>query len=331
MRAQQGRPAPAKGAAARAPPGGTDVPSPEARKPWRLWNSDPVRRSIGEAAIKGYVVFLLALGAGFGWLGLLGVRGMLERRLVRPLTPGTPSGRRVTVTGTCRPAAEPLLAPVSRRECVWWSWSLQRHSREAAQGERTWHERGGATSTSPFVMENATSRVQVDPRGASVQARTMTMDADALAQLTVGQLSRGPDVVERPSKDTPVARERPIADLEGRWRVVETILPVDSEVWASGTTGELPPPGDGTVLRGVERFPLLISTDGVGGGTRQLSSVAAWGGGIGVISWGAGALTAGGYGHDLWPNTPGVTVVLALVALAPVSLTVIRTWRRLRG
>ncbi len=273
---------------------------------------------------------LLAVGAGFGWLGLLGLGARIERRLTPALTPGPASGRRVTFTGTTN-AAEPMLSPVSRRACVWWSWSLQERYRGSASSEPRWHERAGATSGSWFDLTDAGMRVQVDPRGATVTATNTTLAAHELGGLTVRQLAQASQGEVRFVRRDELPARQPIAQLDGDWRLLETIIGPGEDVWACGTAGQVPPPDDGTLLRTAPRFPLLLSTRGEVRGLGPLRELTALGLGLGGAAWTGGAVLAGGWFRDDATRRPGLVAALALVALAAVIGAGITAVRRSRG
>ena len=170
----------------------------------------------------------------------------------------------MTFTGTTN-AAEPMLSPVSRRACVWWSWSLQERYRGSASSEPRWHERAGATSGSWFDLTDAGMRVQVDPRGATVTATNTTLAAHELGGLTVRQLAQASQGEVRFVRRHELPARQPIAQLDGDWRLLETIIGPGEDVWACGTAGQVPPPDDGTLHGRLHGGVISAALDTVGG------------------------------------------------------------------
>ncbi len=276
------------------------------------------------------VIFaLLLLGGLHLWASVRMFDDVLERRRASRLVAGTPAGQRVSVTGVCRAGSEPLRAPVSRQECAWWSWSLQ-NKKGAITG--AWVERAGASSADPFVVDDATIRTRVDPRGARGDARSTTLDPVALGSLTRDQLERGPEVDvrelsprSRTTHDDGVPGDVPLTNLAGRgasWRIVETVVPVDTDVWVCGTTEALVPPEDGVLVRGVEGFPLLIVGGEPSHGVRRLVGRPERFAASGVVLWGLGAFFAG-----VQVESPRVLAALLLALLVPAGVALLR-WRR---
>lgn len=62
---------------------------------------------------------------------------------------------------------EPVIAPLSRRECVWWRISVE----ERGQRDR-WHTIAEESSTAIFALVDSTGSVLVDPEGADVHGST---------------------------------------------------------------------------------------------------------------------------------------------------------------
>jgi len=216
----------------------------------------------------GFVIFLLALGGLFLWLGAIGVAALLERLIAPRHRPATLTPGLATVTGTLHALGEPLEAPLSGARCAWWSFSLE----ERRRGRSGWiwfAVARGATSGTALLRDDDGSpdAVRVDLHDARVSAGPgLTVPAAQAGALTLAQLERlagletthaetthaetthaetthaetdaeSRDVAALPprSRRGALDRDQPVATLEGRWRIVETHLPPGTPVWVSGT------------------------------------------------------------------------------------------------
>ena len=82
----------------------------------------------------------------------------------------TPTSKVAAATvGTCEftgtaIALEPVPAPASGVSCVWYSWKLQEHRKRGKNS--SWVTVDAAEHRRPFVLEDGTGRIRVDPAGA---------------------------------------------------------------------------------------------------------------------------------------------------------------------
>src|SRR5579859_2373969 len=73
----------------------------------------------------------------------------------------------VELSGTCRlMPGEPILAPLTRNRCVWWSYSVERYVGSGKNAH--WENVRNETSGELFLVEDDTGRCVVDPDKASV-------------------------------------------------------------------------------------------------------------------------------------------------------------------
>jgi hypothetical protein len=74
----------------------------------------------------------------------------------------------VKVFGRAKSAgADPTLAPLSSRPCVWWSFNVEEKETNA-KGETTWSSVNNATSITPFVLADADGECLVGPVNAEI-------------------------------------------------------------------------------------------------------------------------------------------------------------------
>jgi hypothetical protein len=118
-----------------------------------------------------YWLILAALAVVSGWGFLRGFRWWRWARLIED----TPTSRirsaaqgYVELAGTGRrmPGA-PLIAPLSRTPCTWWSFTIERRSRGRSNQSR-WRVVRRGTSDGLFELEDDSGRCVVDPEGAEV-------------------------------------------------------------------------------------------------------------------------------------------------------------------
>ncbi len=64
-------------------------------------------------------------------------------------------------------AGQPVIAPLSKRPCTWWSFTIERRSRNR-KGNTEWKIVNRGASDSLFHLEDASGRCIVDPDGAEV-------------------------------------------------------------------------------------------------------------------------------------------------------------------
>ena len=120
-----------------------------------------------------YWVILAALGAASGWGFLRGFRWWRWARLIED----TPTSRvrsaaqgYVELVGTGRLMPGPAVyAPLSKRRCTWWRFSIERRVRDR-RGRKTWKTVQRGVSDSLFQLEDDSGSCIVDPEGAEVLA-----------------------------------------------------------------------------------------------------------------------------------------------------------------
>ncbi len=116
--------------------------------------------------------FAVALLAAAGALGFF--RGFRWWRWAR-LIEDTPTSRvrsaaqgyvELVGSGRSMPGA-PVLAPLTRRPCTWWRYTVERRTRDS-KGRVTWRVVSRGVSDALFLLEDDTGRCIVDPDGAEV-------------------------------------------------------------------------------------------------------------------------------------------------------------------
>jgi len=118
-----------------------------------------------------YWMILAALAAAGFWGFSRGFRWWHWARLVED----TPTSRvrsaaqgytELVGTGRRMPGA-PVIAPLSKLACTWWSYTVERRSRDG-RGRTKWQVVDRAVSDGLFLLEDETGRCIVDPDGADV-------------------------------------------------------------------------------------------------------------------------------------------------------------------
>jgi hypothetical protein len=118
------------------------------------------------------------------WSGLAGVAvlslwGFLHWLRHSRLLEDNPSARirnapagYVELAGTAAALpGEPVRAPLSGRECAWWSYRIEERSRHR-RGQQGWHVVESGVSDAIFALRDASGESIVDPEGAVVQTPT---------------------------------------------------------------------------------------------------------------------------------------------------------------
>lgn len=81
----------------------------------------------------------------------------------------------VELKGTARLfAGEPIVAPLSGRQCCWYRYSIEQHERAHGghRERRRWTRIDGGESTGIFMLDDDTGRCAVDPEGATITPST---------------------------------------------------------------------------------------------------------------------------------------------------------------
>jgi hypothetical protein len=116
-----------------------------------------------------FAVAALAAAGAFGF-----ARGFRWWRWAR-LIEDTPTSRvrsaaqgyvELVGTGRSMPGA-PVVAPLSRRPCTWWRYTVERRTRDS-KGRVKWRVVSRGSSDALFLLEDDTGRCIVDPDGAEV-------------------------------------------------------------------------------------------------------------------------------------------------------------------
>jgi hypothetical protein len=119
----------------------------------------------------------LALLCVLGLLGGLWIFFSAFKRLrLRRAVAGTPTSKaRSAAMGACelkglaRELDLPILGPFSGLPCVWYRWKVE-EERSDSKGNRSWHTVDEKNSIEPFLLEDSSGRLRVDPHGAEVEA-----------------------------------------------------------------------------------------------------------------------------------------------------------------
>ncbi|MGA0072958.1 MAG: GIDE domain-containing protein [Steroidobacteraceae bacterium] len=115
-----------------------------------------------------FVAFTAGVGAAGLWYGF---RWWRWARLIED----TPTSQvrsaaqgLVELVGTARgmPGA-PVIAPLSRRQCVWWTYEVERRT-QGRKGRSSWERIRFDTSDALFHLQDATGDCIIDPEGAQV-------------------------------------------------------------------------------------------------------------------------------------------------------------------
>lgn len=162
------------------------------------------------------------------------------------------------VAGTAVPYDQPLVAPYSATECVWYRSLLEREV-QSGNDNRRWTTESDTQSEAPFWIEDRTGRVLVRPKGASVDAPRRHRDLH----------SGRPQRYGRTSVLHSLAGGGPLPSLAlgldpSRYRTTEWYLLAGDPVYA---LGEATMRADAVALEfapsdartGVKRRPLLLS------------------------------------------------------------------------
>lgn len=139
---------------------------------------------------------LLALGVRDGWRAL-------RYRAARPVPIRDLNGQRkpVVVTGVARRADAVLEAPLTGRECLAYGWRVTEHrTQRGLDGSiGTWGQSGGGRRDAvPFLVDDGTGTLLVDPEGATLRLAEDLVDdpiADPSAREEPGLRELGDDLM----------------------------------------------------------------------------------------------------------------------------------------
>ncbi len=237
-------------------------------------------------------ILMLAASAGFAWghrsqqrkLGLLASTEIYTvehlKELAASMTEGLGEGSLrffAAVSGTAR-CAEPLVSELAEVDCVHYSMRVRREYQETSQGARG-EERTQTSSQQlahsersvPFVIEDATGSLAVNPAGASFtteEAISRFEPAGSAARtLSLGRFSfELPDLVANDAERT------------RGYRYEEQVVPIGRDVYV---LGEVTNPGGELVMSSPAGGKLLISVKsreqlikGVGSGSKFMKVAA---------------------------------------------------------
>jgi hypothetical protein len=145
--------------------------------------------------LRAYWLILAAVAAAGAWSFLRGFRWWRWARLIED----TPTSRvrsaaqgYVELVGTGRRmAGTPLVAPLSNLPCTWWSYTVERRSRDEDNRSR-WTVVSRRVSDGLFYLEDETGRCIVDPDGAEVlPSATDTWHGDTPLPVASPAMQRG--------------------------------------------------------------------------------------------------------------------------------------------
>jgi hypothetical protein len=125
---------------------------------------------VGESEAGEFWLAMAALAAAAAWGFYSGFKWWRWARLIED----TPTSRirsaaqgYVEIQGLARlMGGEPIVAPLSRRTCVWWSYRVEERVRDG--NRRRWRQVASAVSEHIFLIEDDSGACVVDPDGAEV-------------------------------------------------------------------------------------------------------------------------------------------------------------------
>ena len=174
---------------------------------------------VGESEAGEFWLAMAALAAAAAWGFYSGFKWWRWARLIED----TPTSRirsaaqgYVELEGVARlMGGEPIIAPLSRRHCTWWSYSIEERVRDGRR--QRWRTVTSAVSGHIFVIEDGSGSCVVDPDGAEVlPSASNTWYGDT------------PHPVAGPP------RERGFAGFGNRYRYRESLLDVGTTTYAIG-------------------------------------------------------------------------------------------------
>ncbi|MFO1375414.1 MAG: GIDE domain-containing protein [Steroidobacteraceae bacterium] len=126
--------------------------------------------AVGSSDTGEFWIAMAVLAAAAAWGFHAGFKWWRWARLIED----TPTSRvrsaaqgYVELEGVARlMGGEPILAPLSRRPCTWWSFSVEEHVRDG--NRRRWHTVSSGVSDHIFLIEDDSGSCVVDPDGAEV-------------------------------------------------------------------------------------------------------------------------------------------------------------------
>lgn len=169
----------------------------------------------------------LAIGGTFGW-------ALWRRRWLIADMPTSDAAHVFVgmneVKGTVAPAGNPLVAPYTAIQCVWYRSLLERE--EKSGDKKSWKTVEDVSSEAPFWIQDRSGHVLVRPKGASVYARERVRDEHGGRPARFNSMS----VLSAPG-DEPSFLGGLLGGLfdgSQRYRTTEWVLRADEEVYVLG-------------------------------------------------------------------------------------------------
>jgi LemA protein len=165
----------------------------------------------------------LVIGGSFGWT-------LWRRRWLIADLPTSDAAHVFVgmneVKGTVAPAGNPIVAPFTAIQCVWYRSLLERE--EQSGDNKSWKTVEDVTSEAPFWIQDHSGHVLVRPKGASVYARDRVRDEHAGRPTRYNSMS----VLAAPAED-PGFLTRLFTGSQ-RYRTTEWVLRPDEAVYLLG-------------------------------------------------------------------------------------------------
>lgn len=185
-----------------------------------FWIAAAIAIFISLASFVGIFVFLRRL---------LYIEGTAES-LIRSAAQGY-----VELRGSCKlMPGEPIIAPLTRRECVWWSYSIEQRHENSRNGV-SWRTVQHATSDDLFFIDDGTGHCAVDPEHAVVYP--------SVKQVWFGN-------TEMPEGGPAIGQMRIGAD----YRYSESMIECDDQLYALGYFHTQGPVGMGEINEEVRQL-----------------------------------------------------------------------------
>lgn len=184
--------------------------------------------------VNGIAIVAIVVAVAFFFIGWQSWRLSVRMADTPTVPPSAVPFGRAECTG--RVALPEGGTPVGRTPSVWYQFQVQRYQTNS-DNTPSWQTHAEGLSTRRFLLTDESGGVLVDPTGARVQGATSTVrNFDAL---TLRQLYTATGNVVTQARSN---LDEPIGSRRGRWRVLETSLPLGSKVTAFGPV--LPDPSN---------------------------------------------------------------------------------------